>query len=79
MLVDDSIKEEFLAKLTQRISTLYGEDASQNPDFGAWSVPRHTERVSQLIEADKVLVGGEFDIEQRYIAPTVMHEVDFIR
>jgi len=75
VLVDNTIKAEFLEKLTQRISTLYGKDASQCEDFGRMVSQRHTERVSQLIETDKVLVGGEFDIEQRYIAPTVMHEV----
>ena len=63
VLVDDSIKEQFLTKLTQRIRTLYGEDASQNADFGRMVSTRHTERVGQLIESDKVLIGGDVDIE----------------
>jgi len=76
VLVDDSIKEQFIAKLTQRIKTLYGEDASQNPDFGRMVSTRHTERVGKLIDADKVLIGGDVNIEQRYIAPTIMHNVE---
>lgn len=76
VLVDDTIKEPFLTKLTQRISDLYGDDASQHPDFGRMVNTRHTQRVKQLIEADKVLIGGNVDIEKRYIAPTVMHNVE---
>jgi acyl-CoA reductase-like NAD-dependent aldehyde dehydrogenase len=76
VLVDDSIKKEFLQKLTQRIKHLYGEDASKSQDFGRLVSQRHAQRISDLIDPDKVLIGGDVDIEQRYIAPTVMHNID---
>ena len=75
VLVDESIKRVFLAKLKQRIELVYGVDASQSKDFGRMVSVKHTQRVGQLIDADKVLVGGDVDIEKRYIAPTVVVDV----
>lgn len=75
VLVDESIKREFLAKLKQRIELVYGVDASESKDFGRMVSVKHTQRVGQLIDADKVLVGGDVDIEKRYIAPTVVVDV----
>jgi len=75
ILVDEKIKSIFLAKLKQRVIDLYGEDASQSVDFGRMVSERHTARVSQLIAQDKVYVGGQVDIEQRFIAPTILHNI----
>lgn len=75
VLVDESIKRVFLAKLKQRIELVYGVDASQSKDFGRMVSVKHTQRVGQLIDADKVLIGGDVDIEKRYIAPTVVVDV----
>ncbi|MDA7747251.1 aldehyde dehydrogenase [Psychromonas sp.] len=75
LLVDDAIKEQFLRKLTQRITELYGADAQLSKDFGRMVNERHTQRISELIDADKVILGGQVDIENRYIAPTVMDNV----
>jgi len=76
VLVDESIKEKFLSKLKQRITDLYGEDASQSEDFGRMVSRRHTQRISEMIKPEKVLVGGDVDVENRYIAPTVLHNVE---
>lgn len=76
VLVDDSIKQTFLDKLVARITELYGDNAFNNEALGRIVNQRHTQRISELIEQDKVLVGGQFDIEQGYIAPTVMTNVD---
>ena len=76
VLVDDSIKGEFLKQLTQRIKSLYGTDPIKSKDLGRIVNTQHTKRISQLIEPDKVIVGGRFDIKKRYIAPTVMANVE---
>lgn len=76
VLVHDSIKNEFLKKLTQRINTLYGTDPITSKDFGRIVNVKHTKRISQFIDPKKVIVGGQFDLEKRYIAPTVMANVE---
>ncbi|WP_366522570.1 aldehyde dehydrogenase family protein [uncultured Psychromonas sp.] len=75
VLVDDSIKQIFLDKIVQRIELIYGKKASESEDFGRIVNVKHASRISELIEPDKVVVGGDVDIQKRYIAPTVMANV----
>lgn len=75
VMVHQSIKEEFLEKIKQRIINIYGEDASLSPDFGRIVNGQHHSRIVSLIVQDKVVVGGQFDKADRYIAPTVMKDV----
>ena len=75
VMVHQSIKEEFLKKIKQRIINLYGDDASLSPDFGRIVNEQHHSRITGLIDQDKVIVGGQFNKTDRYIAPTVMKNV----
>ena len=76
VLVSESIKASFLLKLAQRIELIYGKDVAQNKEYGRIVNVQHTQRISALIDQEKVLVGGDFNIEERYIAPTVMDDVE---
>lgn len=75
VMVHQSVKDEFLEKIKQRIINLYGEDASLSPDFGRIVNEQHYHRIVRLIAQDKVVVGGQFNKADRYIAPTVMKNV----
>lgn len=75
VLVQKNIKEVFLEKLKQRIIDSYGEDASTSPDYGRIVSDGHFERISNMIEQNKVVVGGETNASKKYIAPTVMRDV----
>ncbi|TEW53304.1 aldehyde dehydrogenase [Psychromonas sp. RZ22] len=76
VLVDDAIKSDFLAKIAKRIQILYGDDARLSEDFGRIINSKHTQRISKLIDTDKAIVGGQYDIEHCYIAPTVLENVE---
>lgn len=75
IMVHQSIKEEFLERIRQRIIDQYGVDASLSPDFGRIVNDRHHSRIVNLIDQSKVIVGGRFNKLDRYIAPTVMSNV----
>ena len=75
VMVQKSVKEEFLEKIKNRIIDLYGDDASLSPDFGRIVNTQHHKRIVSLIDQDKVIVGGQFNEADRYIAPTVMKNV----
>jgi len=75
VMVHQSVKEEFLEKIKQRIIDIYGDDASLSPDFGRIVNEQHHSRIVSLIDQDKVIVGGHFNKADRYIAPTVMKNV----
>jgi len=75
VLVDESIKQAFVDKLVTRIIELFGDNAFDSPALGRIVNQRHTQRISELIDQEKVRVGGQFNIQQRYIAPTVLSDV----
>ena len=75
VMVHQSIKEEFLEKIKQRIVNVYGDDASLSPDFGRIVNEQHHSRIISLLVQNKVIVGGQFNKADRYIAPTVMKNV----
>jgi len=75
VMVHQSVREEFLEKIKQRIIDIYGDDASLSPDFGRIVNVQHHKRIVGLIDQDKVIVGGQFNEADRYIAPTVMKNV----
>ncbi len=75
VLVQKNIKETFIEKLKQRIIYSYGEDPSSSPDFGRIVNDGHFERISNMIEQDKVVVGGQTNADEKYIAPTVMRDM----
>ncbi|WP_022669014.1 aldehyde dehydrogenase [Desulfospira joergensenii] len=75
VLVHKKIKQDFLTAIKKRILDLYGRDASLSPDYGRIINKDHHARIVNLIDPDKVVVGGTFDQSKKYIAPTVMTDV----
>lgn len=75
VLVHKSLNEIFLSKLKDRIIRVYGKDASKSPDFARIVNDNHFQRICGLIDQQKVVVGGQFDADSRFIAPTVMRDV----
>ena len=74
VLVHESRKLALIDELKAVIREHYGENIKENPDYGRIINEKQTERLAKILESDKDLVvfGGDFDIEQRYIAPTLL-------
>ncbi|NEQ49019.1 MAG: aldehyde dehydrogenase [Leptolyngbya sp. SIO3F4] len=75
LLIDRTIKDAFLKKLTAAMEEFFGKDPSQSPDLSRIINQQHFERLSRLLNSGEVLVGGETDANTRYIAPTVLDNV----
>ncbi len=73
--VHADIRDEFEQVLVDTLQEFYGDDPGQSPDLGRMINDRHFERVAGLIDKAKVLVGGQTDAGQRYIAPTLLRDV----
>ena len=73
--VHQQVKKQLLDNLKKYILRFYGANPKESKDYGRIVNEKHTERLKQLIDRDKVVVGGESDIENRYIAPTVLDRV----
>ena len=74
VLVHESRKLALIEELKAVIREHYGENIKENPDYGRIINEKQAERLAKILESDKDLVvfGGDFDIEQRYIAPTIL-------
>lgn len=68
---------DLLNTLKETVTRMYGEDPQKSSDFPRIITPSHFERVSGLIDSQKVFCGGQTDAPSRYIAPTVMKDVTF--
>jgi aldehyde dehydrogenase (NAD+) len=75
VMVHQSVKEEFLERIKKRVIDMYGDDASLSPDLGRIVNEQHHSRIVNLIDQNKILVGGQFNKSDRFIAPTVMRDV----
>ncbi|MEX1367976.1 MAG: aldehyde dehydrogenase family protein, partial [Nannocystaceae bacterium] len=75
VLVEASVHDGLVSRLKSALVDFYGEDPRQSPDYGRIINERHFERLLGLIDADKVVHGGQHDATERYLAPTLMTDV----
>ena len=74
VLVEEGVREEFLAAATRAVTTLYGADPRSSPDYGRIVNDAHLARLERLLatHGGEVVVGGTVEHEARYVAPTVI-------
>lgn len=72
VLIQENIKNKFLEALKSEIIAFYGKNPKISKDFARIINVEHFNRLVALIEKDKVLIGGENDETELYIAPTVL-------
>jgi aldehyde dehydrogenase (NAD+) len=77
LLVDRAIKDQLVAALLQAIRELYGEDPAKSPDYGRVINGFHLDRLTTLLVDQKILVGGQTNQSDRYLAPTIVDEVEW--
>ena len=75
ILATPEVAEALVPKLRDAILELYGDDPRHNPAYGRIIDRRHVERLLALVDPARCVVGGDHDIGDRYIAPTVLHPV----
>ncbi|XP_030894312.1 aldehyde dehydrogenase, dimeric NADP-preferring [Leptonychotes weddellii] len=76
ILCDPSIQNQIVEKLKKSLKEFYGEDAKKSRDYGRIVNSQHFQRVMGLMEGQKVAYGGTGDAATRYVAPTILIDVD---
>ncbi|MDP9956570.1 aldehyde dehydrogenase (NAD+) [Epilithonimonas hungarica] len=71
--VHENIADQFLDRLKAAIIKMYGENPQQSPDFARMISEHDTERVASYIIPEKVVLGGRYDIKDRYVEPTILY------
>lgn len=75
VLVEESIKEDFIQQMRQVIWEFFGEMHPDHPDFGHIVNEKRFDELSSYLEQGNILLGGQTDREKRFIAPTLMDDV----
>ena len=76
VLVDEKVRDAFVDELGKAISEFYGENPQSSESYARIVSPRHFERLVALLRGATLAVGGVTDEATRYIAPTVLVDVD---
>lgn len=74
LLVNKKIKTALINKMKDTLVEFYGDDPSKSPDLGRIVTDKHFDRVKGLIVGD-VVVGGQSNAADRYIAPTLIDNI----
>ncbi len=75
VLAEDGIEDDLVAAIAEAVTTFYGADPRQSPDYARIVNERHHDRLMKLLDAggyDATVIGGTGDRASRYLAPTVL-------
>jgi aldehyde dehydrogenase (NAD+) len=75
VLVHDAVHDALLNRMVSAVREFYGDDPKQSPDFARIINERHLARLERLLDGADIAAGGETDVGERYIAPTILKNV----
>ncbi|GBE91720.1 aldehyde dehydrogenase family protein [Nostoc cycadae] len=75
LLVDKKIKPDLINGLKKSITEFYGDNPQNSSDYARIISQKHCERLIKLLDKGEIVVGGESQLEERYIAPTIIDQV----
>ena len=75
VLVDKKVKQKFVDLFIKTTKEFFGEDPQKSPDLGRIINEKHFLRLTKLLEKGNILMGGKTDINDLYIAPTLIDGV----
>lgn len=77
VLVDKSLEQPLLAALKEEIATYYKNEDGIEENYLQIINTKNFDRLSKLIESRQVFYGGTLNREERFISPTILHNVSF--
>lgn len=74
---DRSVKDKLIKEIKKQIQRQYGKQPLERKDYGKIINRKHFDRISNLIDTDKVIWGGKTDPGTLRIEPTVIDNATF--
>lgn len=75
LLIQKSIKPALVEKLITCVKTFFGDNPQKSPDLARIVNDRQFDRLVNLLDEGKILIGGQSDRSDRFIAPTLIDAV----
>ena len=77
LLVEEKIKEQLLLALKKEIENAYPNNNEVQENYVQIVNEKNFNRLEQLIPTDKIYYGGETNVKNRFIQPTLLHNINF--
>ncbi|NEP84765.1 MAG: aldehyde dehydrogenase family protein, partial [Okeania sp. SIO3B3] len=77
LLVNQAVKSDLLDKIKKYIVEFYGKNPANSPDYCRIINEKQFSRLTNLLQDGKIIIGGETNSEERYIAPTIIEGVSW--
>jgi aldehyde dehydrogenase (NAD+) len=74
ILIQKNMKSHFMEFMKLEIAKAYGENPKLSPDYARIINEKNWLRLANMIDENKVVFGGQNDIEDCYISPTLIDE-----
>jgi acyl-CoA reductase-like NAD-dependent aldehyde dehydrogenase len=71
------VKDKLIERMSYYIREFYSINPKQSPDYGRIINQKHLERLSNLLNEGKIIIGGEIDKKDLYIAPTIIDKINW--
>jgi aldehyde dehydrogenase (NAD+) len=75
LLIDAKVKDRFLELIVNEIKLFYGEDPSGSQDYCHMINSEKTTRMESFMKNGHIISGGNTDIENCFVAPTIITDV----
>ena len=75
VLIDKKVKDRFLELISKEIKLFYGENPEKSNDFARVISSGNVSRLSEFMKSGRIVTGGTFDPETRFVAPTIIKDV----
>ena len=74
LLVSNKIKSDFIELIKKEIIDAYGENPETSPDFPRIINQKNWNRLTEMLKGESILAGGKSNIQDYYLAPTLLDE-----
>ncbi|XP_042221629.1 aldehyde dehydrogenase, dimeric NADP-preferring-like [Homarus americanus] len=75
LLCSKALQDPIIKKVKEVLREWYGHDPKDSPHLARIVAERHVERLASYLECGKVVVGGRFDLSDRWVEPTLLVDV----
>jgi len=72
VLVHKDLSESLVREMKKYLQKVYGGDIKANSDYARIINKETAEKLSSWLKGKTVLIGGDCDIEEKYISPTIL-------
>lgn len=71
ILTTKALVQPLLACFRKEIKSMFGTNVKESSSYGRIVNSRHTQRLVSYLSDQNIVIGGEYDIENKYMEPTI--------